>query len=245
MKVFEGHRVPIKAWVDGVEFEDAARAQVMNLTALPFIHKHVALMPDVHMGFGSTVGSVIATDGAIIPAAVGVDIGCLDRDTEILTPLGWVKIVDWTPGSPILQFDPDGETAEFSEPLAFIKKPTATFYHLKHGKGLDQMVCPNHKVLFYEGYGRDTRPYSIHIAKSFVRHHRGLRKGFAGGFAATYQGYQGGVDISPEIARVHVMVSADGSLRERGVCEVHVSKSRKVERGKEAPHRGRHRFPHL
>ncbi len=50
--------------------------QIEDLCALPFIHKHVAIMPDVHCGYGSTVGSVIPTKGAIIPAAVGVDIGC-------------------------------------------------------------------------------------------------------------------------------------------------------------------------
>jgi tRNA-splicing ligase RtcB (3'-phosphate/5'-hydroxy nucleic acid ligase) len=67
---------PIKAWVDGVPMEDAARQQLFNIAALPFIHSHVAVMPDVHLGKGATVGSVIATRGAIVPAAVGVDIGC-------------------------------------------------------------------------------------------------------------------------------------------------------------------------
>lgn len=67
---------PIKAWTRGVLFEDEARRQLENLAKLPFVHKHVAVMPDVHAGKGSTVGSVIATRGAIIPAAVGVDIGC-------------------------------------------------------------------------------------------------------------------------------------------------------------------------
>jgi len=76
VQVFEGKYVPIKAWIDGVEFEDSAREQVQNLTRLPFMFKHVAVMPDVHMGRGATVGSVIATTGAIVPAAVGVDIGC-------------------------------------------------------------------------------------------------------------------------------------------------------------------------
>jgi len=66
----------IKSWTKGVPFEDAARAQVRRLAGLPFIHKHVAVMPDVHAGIGATVGSVVATRGAIIPAAVGVDIGC-------------------------------------------------------------------------------------------------------------------------------------------------------------------------
>ncbi len=68
--------VPIKAWTQGVAFEAEAEAQLRRVAALPFIHKWVAVMPDVHVGIGATVGSVIATKGAIIPAAVGVDIGC-------------------------------------------------------------------------------------------------------------------------------------------------------------------------
>ncbi len=67
---------PIKAWTKGVPIEDQAMAQLRNVAALPFIHKHLAVMPDVHWGLGATVGSVIATKGAIVPAAVGVDIGC-------------------------------------------------------------------------------------------------------------------------------------------------------------------------
>jgi tRNA-splicing ligase RtcB (3'-phosphate/5'-hydroxy nucleic acid ligase) len=67
---------PVKAWTRGVPIEDAARKQIENVARLPFIHKHVAVMPDVHWGMGATVGSVIPTMGAIIPAAVGVDIGC-------------------------------------------------------------------------------------------------------------------------------------------------------------------------
>src|SRR5918995_4483466 len=67
---------PIKAWTVGVPFEAEAEAQLRRVAALPFVHKWVAVMPDVHSGIGATVGSVIATKGAIIPAAVGVDIGC-------------------------------------------------------------------------------------------------------------------------------------------------------------------------
>lgn len=66
----------IKAWVKGVPVEDAARQQLENVAGLPFVHSHLAVMPDVHFGRGATVGSVIPTKGAIIPAAVGVDIGC-------------------------------------------------------------------------------------------------------------------------------------------------------------------------
>ncbi|GLH43688.1 RtcB family protein [Pseudomonas moraviensis] len=67
---------PIKLWTEGVPVENEARAQLMNTAKMPFIFKHLAVMPDVHLGKGSTIGSVIPTVGAIIPAAVGVDIGC-------------------------------------------------------------------------------------------------------------------------------------------------------------------------
>jgi tRNA-splicing ligase RtcB len=68
--------VPVKSWTRGVPFEAEAKKQLENIARLPFIHRWVAAMPDVHWGIGATVGSVIATHGAIIPAAVGVDIGC-------------------------------------------------------------------------------------------------------------------------------------------------------------------------
>ena len=67
---------PIKAWTVGVPVEPGAIKQLKNIAALPFIYSHVAVMPDVHVGMGATIGSVIATKGAIIPSAVGVDIGC-------------------------------------------------------------------------------------------------------------------------------------------------------------------------
>lgn len=77
MQVFQGAKGGlIKAWIDGVQVEEQARLQLDNIAAMPFIHSHVAIMPDVHWGMGATVGSVIPTKGAIIPAAVGVDIGC-------------------------------------------------------------------------------------------------------------------------------------------------------------------------
>jgi tRNA-splicing ligase RtcB (3'-phosphate/5'-hydroxy nucleic acid ligase) len=74
IKVDDG--VPIKAWTRGVQVEEAAEQQLRNVAKMPFVHGWVAAMPDVHWGIGATVGSVIPTKGAIIPAAVGVDIGC-------------------------------------------------------------------------------------------------------------------------------------------------------------------------
>src|SRR6476660_2809891 len=65
---------PVKVYTD--ELEPQARQQLVNISRLPIVHHHVAAMPDVHLGIGATVGSVIPTKKAIIPAAVGVDIGC-------------------------------------------------------------------------------------------------------------------------------------------------------------------------
>ena len=66
--------VPVKVWT--ADLEPGARRQLENVSRLPIVHGHVAAMPDVHAGIGATVGSVIPTKGAIVPAAVGVDLGC-------------------------------------------------------------------------------------------------------------------------------------------------------------------------
>jgi tRNA-splicing ligase RtcB len=92
MRITETAGVPIKAWTDGVPVEAEAMAQVENVARMPFVFRHVALMPDVHKGIGATVGSVVATKGAIIPAAVGVDLGCGMMAVE--TTLGAAQLPD-------------------------------------------------------------------------------------------------------------------------------------------------------
>src|SRR5438477_2737906 len=68
--------VPIKAWIEGVQMEEEAKKQLLNIASMPFIYRWLAVMPDVHLGKGATIGSVIPSRKAIIPAAVGVDLGC-------------------------------------------------------------------------------------------------------------------------------------------------------------------------
>ena len=72
----KSNNVPIYHWTHGLGIDDNSMKQLKNIAGLPFIHHHVAAMPDVHYGKGATIGSVIATKGAIVPAAVGVDLGC-------------------------------------------------------------------------------------------------------------------------------------------------------------------------
>ena len=69
-------RATIKAWTKGVPFEEQAQQQLNNIASMSLIHSHIAVMPDVHLGKGATIGSVIPSVAAVIPAAVGVDIGC-------------------------------------------------------------------------------------------------------------------------------------------------------------------------
>jgi tRNA-splicing ligase RtcB len=75
-ELIESEGAAIKCWTRGVAVESAARDQLKNIARLPIVHGWLAVMPDVHLGIGATVGSVVPTRGAIIPAAVGVDIGC-------------------------------------------------------------------------------------------------------------------------------------------------------------------------
>ena len=75
-EIIQDGGVPIRMWTQGVPVDDKAQEQLLKASRLPFIYKWMAVMPDVHVGIGATIGSVIPTKGAIIPAAVGVDIGC-------------------------------------------------------------------------------------------------------------------------------------------------------------------------
>ncbi len=74
MKVITTEKLPIKMWLDDIE--DGALEQAKNLANLAFLHKHVAIMPDAHQGYGMPIGGVLATRGVVVPNAVGVDIGC-------------------------------------------------------------------------------------------------------------------------------------------------------------------------
>ena len=94
MEVIKEHNtVPIKMWTNGVQVEEAARQQLINVASMQMVTPHVAVMPDVHWGMGATVGSVIPTESAIIPAAVGVDIGC--GMMAVKTSLTASDLPDW------------------------------------------------------------------------------------------------------------------------------------------------------
>lgn len=93
-RVITTERNPIKIWTEDIDQNSIE--QLKNIANMPFIYKHVAAMPDVHLGKGATVGSVIATEGAIMPAAVGVDIGCGMCAVKLPIPVSEFKKNDTT-----------------------------------------------------------------------------------------------------------------------------------------------------
>ncbi len=74
IKIIETEKKPIKLWLDDIDQDTLEQAK--NLANLPFVHHHVAIMPDAHVGYGMPIGGVAATEKVVIPNAVGVDIGC-------------------------------------------------------------------------------------------------------------------------------------------------------------------------
>jgi len=115
----------VKMWTQGVAIEEAARRQLRNTARMPFVFRHVAVMPDAHVGKGSTIGSVIPTQGAIIPAAVGVDIGC--GMMAVRTTLTAADLPDSLSGvrGAIERAVPHGGTPGRRDPGAWSRQPPA------------------------------------------------------------------------------------------------------------------------
>lgn len=230
----QGLNVPIKLWLS--EIGENALEQLYNVARLPFIFKHLAVMPDSHLGFGMPIGGVAATQGYIIPNAVGVDIGCLDCDSEYLTQSGWKKMSEWR-GEEILQYNKNTDMANFVMPSNYIVDDCDLFFHLKSKKGIDQMLSEDHKILYWHGY--KNRGYIIrdHITSDFVEKHNSLKKGMQGGIKTTFNlDSEKSMDLTEQEIRIMVMISADGSIRKRKTVpnkvEIHLKKKRKIKRAK-------------
>jgi tRNA-splicing ligase RtcB len=218
--------------------EPNTREQAERTASMPFIHPHLALMPDAHLGKGATVGSVIPTLGAIIPAAVGVDIGCVDADTEFLSPTGWKRIADYA-GEPVMGYDPASGLGEFVQPLQFVKRPSSGFWHFKTKYGIDQKLSPDHRVLGYKIVGRDRRREQVVVsAAELAKKHAWLKLGAKFEFITTFTPLRS-VSLpltDPEI-RVMVMVMADGAFNSHREHSTRVTlrfkKERKIARSVE------------
>lgn len=228
MQIIETNNIPIFSWV--TDCEEGALDQARNMAQLPFAFDHVALMPDCHQGYGMPIGGVLATEDVVIPNAVGVDIGCLDKDTEFLSPNGWVKISDYN-NEQVLQYNKETDTCNFINPDRFIKQDCTEFYKLYSKYGLDQVVSAEHKVLVWKGVKNRGYKLTDYTAEALVNKHNSLIKGIQGGIKTTFNYTSNNMlSFSDELLKVIIMVSADGHIRKNGNIELHFSKERKINR---------------
>jgi tRNA-splicing ligase RtcB len=214
--------------------EEKTRQQAIMTSKMPFIFKHLALMPDAHLGKGATVGSVIPTDRAIIPAAVGVDIGCVDKDSEYLSPTGWRKISEYV-GGPVMQYDPETGQGAFVEPSRYVVRDEEKFFSIQSKYGINQFLSADHKMLVWDIRGRDRHRVMTTIsAADYVAEDTRLIQGFKAEFETTFTPVlDTKVDLSDEQIRVQVMLSADGFRYSKSDMKIRVKKQRKIERVKE------------
>lgn len=208
--------------------------QAHQTAKMPFVFPHLALMPDAHLGKGATVGSVIPTVEAIIPAAVGVDIGCVDADTEYLAPDGWHRIDGYESGE-VGQYDPDTGRVSFVTPQRYVKREQDWFYRLKTKYGVDQMLTPDHRMLVWRIEGRNRlRVRTVVTAEEYVAEHARLVQGnkaeMETSFALDPAVTLAGIPMDNDALRVQVMFLADGHIASQTTGTVHVRKGRKVER---------------
>ncbi len=222
---------PIKLWLQ--DLEEGALAQATNLAKLPFVFKHIALMPDCHQGYGMPIGGVMATKGVVVPNAVGMDIGCFDKDTEFLSPFGWKNISDWN-GEVVAQFNPNTDKVNFVFPINYIKRKCDEFYYLKTKHGLNQMISEDHRCLVYK-YDRSMKfnRYKVINANELYKKHTNLKLGIKDKFLTAFKiDRTSSVNYSDEELRVVVMFSADGHIDKNKIV-LQFKKQQKIKRAEE------------
>lgn len=215
--------------------EDSAVSQLTLLMNQEFCKdSKIRIMSDVHSGAGCTIGTTMTIHDKIVPNLVGVDLNCIDKDTEVLTPNGWIKIADYN-NQQILIYDKIKDKAFFEKPYAYIKAPCDEFYHFYTSKGLDQMLSANHKMLLWCGYKSKGYVQKIQLAEDTVRELSRLKKADYYNIKTTFDFEQSNMNISDDIIRIIIMISADGRVRytkklNHTHVELHFRKIRKIQR---------------
>ena len=146
---------PVFAWTGKMPIEESAKEQIHETAKLPFIFDHMAVMPDVHAGKGSTIGTVIPTDGAVVPAAVGVDIGCFHPDTKIPlldgTQRTMKELTDFGSAFWVYSIDPKTQRVAPGKAHAFKTRSNAELVKVTVSGG-DEVICtPDHEFMRVDG----------------------------------------------------------------------------------------------
>ena len=233
MQILKGKYNQALIMIDYID--EATTSQLYSLLNHPaFANSHIAIMADTQSGEGSVVGFTMRMNGYVIPNIVGVDIGCLDKDTEFLSDHGWKKISEYRLGDRVLQYSSETDNANFVYPLRYIVKSCSEFVHFKN-KGLDQVLSVEHKMLVWMGYkGRGYTLKNFSPAEICGLGSK-LDNGYYG-VKASFNLDSNGIDITDAEIRLDVMIAADGSIKwDRGnehQIYLHLRKERKVERAK-------------
>lgn len=236
MKIVKGKHSEAKVFTDVVE--DAAIQQVKEMCDLEFLRdSKIRMMPDLHAGKGCTIGTTMVIKDKVVPNFVGVDVGCLDKDTEFLTHGGWKKINTYSDDDLVLQYNKETDTANFVKPTNYIVKNCDKFFHFKNERGLDQMICEEHKVLVWKGF--KGRGYKLEDFKTVELIELGNRldKGYYGVKASFNIENGKGLSMTDDEIRLDIMISADGSIKYQREGEhqiyLHLKKERKINRAKQ------------
>ena len=160
------------------------------------------------------------------------DVGCVDADTEFLSPNGWVPISKWS-GEKVAQFHPNIGAAEFIDPTYYIKEPCTEFIHLHTKYGIDQMLSPEHRCLIYR-HSKVTREYdrgSVILAGAIEGNHNQNVEGFRGRFETSFAMHTGSrVDLTEDQLRLMVAVCADAHIASKTSCVLSFKKRHKIDR---------------
>ena len=185
-----------------------------------------ALMPDAHTGYSLPIGAVVATKDVVVPAWVGYDVGCTDKDTEFLSKEGWVNISEYN-NQDILVHDLNTNTCLFEKPQAYVVNNCASFTLLDN-KVVNQALTSDHKLLMFGA--KSNYPSDILLQDALDKNKK-LAKGYTARFKTVIPNIQGGgIDLTENEIRLLVSIQADGCIRKSGKIEYHLKKSRKIDR---------------
>lgn len=154
------------------------------------------------------------------------EMGCVDSDTEYLSPTGWRRIADYSSGQ-VAQYHPESGIAEFVEPTEFVKRPCPTMIRLKTSRGVDQLLSPEHRVLYKDSSGKS----KVTSAAAVLQRHLENSRGWKGRIGTTFSGGGTGIALSDAALLVQVAVLADGYFQNgTNRCVIRVKKGRKKDR---------------
>ena len=172
----------------------------------------------------AAIRQIIASNVSILTGLAG----CVDKETEFLTPYGWKKICDYKEGDEVLQYNEDG-TAVFVKPECYIKEPCDTFYHFETKYGINQTLSEDHILTYMSAKGKlHHEPLANYLSRE---------KPFYGRFITAFKASGKGIDMTDDELRLNIAIIADGSLpknnRKYHQARFHLKKDRKKQRLKE------------